>query len=705
MTSTIGNYEQLRRDDTFDQKEELKQVPLFLSKELPTPELDYQGVRMVPDLSKGNVVVRTALEAKVVDLCIQNPRKPGETSVRFQLHEAGDSGDGGKLFAGSAPLRFNDIYGFRVAGEYDPPYQLFNYNNLLADPYAHQFDFLPSPFSVVADISSLNRKDYRPKIDPSNRVIYEAHVGSETMGHPRIPRSLQGTYQGFVHPAHLEHLKSLGVNAIEFLPFQQFITEQEVGERGLQNEWGYNTLGFFAPHVKYSATGRPIPEIARMIDVLHRNGFQVYSDIVLNHTAEGGAAGPILHLKGLDNVGNYWLNKHGNYLDNTGCGNTLKNRRLMRDALRFWGVDMQVDGFRFDLASPIFLDRYEDGNYKHGGTHLDGSEVFYIDQAAANMMPHRDPELKKRNVITIVEPWGGIGGFALQAFSHERGVTFWNSHFRDRVRDFWRGELSIADYADVLTGTRQSLGLDVREFPEVQSLNFVTAHDGFSLHDLTAYNTKHNGAHRDEHCVINNREGNRDGTDDNHSWNRGIEGPSKDRTVIEERLKAAANMLLALCLADGTPMIRAGDQLFQTQHGNNNPFCHRIPLPWQMDDDQRYIFQLWQAGLNLRRTNDRLGAIEWLNHEGAYMQTHQWGDHSKNVVGMYRESKRVGQNVLYLVNGNHYEHVVQLPRERKFDGGFWQLINTGTKEVTMRHPISKRGQLVMSGLSTIILQR
>ncbi|WP_433894705.1 glycogen debranching protein GlgX [Streptomyces sp. CA-111067] len=483
-------------------------------------------------------------------------------------------------------------YGYRVGGRWDPwTGARWNPAKLLLDPYARAVDggftMVPEvyghvrqwPEQAVADTVRDNRDsapfvpkgvvvaddddwedDHRPKTPWSDSVIYELHVRGFTRAHPGIPPELRGTYAGLAHPAAIAHLTRLGVTAVELLPVHQFANEEHLERRGLTNYWGYNSIGYFAPHAGYSASGtrgEQVGEFKRMVRALHAAGIEVILDVVYNHTAEGGQGGPTLSLRGIDNRGYYRLGADPRgYTDYTGCGNTLsviqpQVLRLITDSLRYWVTEMGVDGFRFDLAAALARSLHD----------VDMLSPFLAVIA-------QDPVL--RRVKLIAEPWDvGSGGYQVGAFPPL--WTEWNDKYRDTVRDFWRG--ATGDVRDL--GYRLSGSSDLYDWGGRQpyaSVNFVTAHDGFTLRDLVSYNAKHNGP---------NGEDGRDGTGDNRSWNCGAEGDEEaGPEVTALRRRQLRNLLSTLLLSTGVPMLVAGDEMGRTQDGNNNAYCQDNPTSW-----------------------------------------------------------------------------------------------------------------------------
>jgi len=481
-------------------------------------------------------------------------------------------------------------YGYRVHGPYEPGRgHRFNPHKLLLDPYAKAVDgdirWDPALYGYeLDDPDRISRRDSArfmpkgvvvnpyfdwgndmlPRVPYHHTVIYEAHVKGLTMRHPGIPQELRGTYAAIGHPVMIDYLRKLGITAIELMPVHQYVDDHRLIERGLRNYWGYNTIGFFAPHQAYGAMGRlgqQVQEFRAMVKALHAAGIEVILDVVYNHTAEGNHLGPTLSFRGIDNAEYYRLNDEDPtfYVDYTGCGNSLNMRsphslQLIMDSLRYWVQEMHVDGFRFDLAATLAREFYE----------VDRLASFFE-------VVQQDPVVS--TVKLIAEPWDvGPGGYQVGNFPPL--WTEWNGRFRDTARDFWHGAPStLAEFASRLCGSADLYQDDGRR--PVASINFVTCHDGFTLTDLVSYNEKHNWA---------NTEDNRDGENHNRSWNCGVEGPTDDPEILALRARQRRNFLATLLLAQGVPMISHGDELGRTQRGNNNAYCQDSDLTW-MDWD------------------------------------------------------------------------------------------------------------------------
>ncbi len=547
--------------------------------------------RVGPDGVAGTNFALWAGGAEGVELCLFDGPGPSAAETRVPLTELTHEIWHG-FVPGVGPGRH---YGYRVHGRWDPwTGARWNPAKLLLDPYARAVDgdfTLPAevyghvrdwPDQHVADTVRDDRDsaphvpkgvvvaddtgggdewqdDRRPKTPWSDTVIYEMHVRGFTRRHPGVPEELRGTYAGLAHPSAIEHLTSLGVTAVELLPVHQFAHEDHLLRRGLVNYWGYNSIGYFAPHAAYAASGtagQQVGEFKRMVRALHAAGIEVILDVVYNHTAEAGELGPMLSLRGIDNRGYYRLPHDARrYADYTGCGNTLhvvrpQVLRLITDSLRYWVTEMGVDGFRFDLAAALARSMHD----------VDMLSPFLAVIA-------QDPVL--RRVKLIAEPWDvGDGGYQVGAFPPL--WTEWNDRYRDAVRDFWRGALpDVRDLGYRISGSSDLYAWGGRR--PYASVNFVTAHDGFTLRDLVSYHHKHNEA---------NGEGNRDGTHDNRSWNCGAEGESEDPAVDALRRRQLRNLLTTLLLSTGVPMLVAGDEMGRTQRGNNNAYCQDNGISW-----------------------------------------------------------------------------------------------------------------------------
>ena len=595
-------------------------------------------------------------------------------------------------------------YGYRVHGPYSPHEgHRFNASKLLIDPYAKAIEgvvdwsdselLLPYfadgsedadlerhdqddsdaiPKSIVIDDAFIWEGDRPPRIPFSETVIYETHVKGFTMNHPDVREDLRGTYAGLASDPAVAYLRELGVTAVELLPVHHIADESFLYERGLKNYWGYSTIGYLAPHSEYAATGRrgeQVREFKGMVKALHRAGIEVILDVVYNHTAEGNHLGPMLSFKGVDNRSYYRLmpDDPRYYMDFTGTGNSLNPvhpsvLRLIMDSLRYWVTECHVDGFRFDLASALAREFYD----------VDRLSAFFD-------VIHQDPVLSQ--VKLIAEPWDvGPGGYQVGNFP----VLWseWNGIYRDTVRDFWRAQTSAGQFAERLAGSADLYQADGRD--PFASINFITAHDGFTLSDLVSYNEKHNEA---------NLEDNRDGSDDNRSWNHGVEGPTDDPAINALRARQQRNFLTTLMLSQGTPMLLGGDEFGRTQHGNNNAWCQDSEISWyswQQTPEADAMRRFTQRLIRLRREHpvfrrqtflhgrqlkgSGLADVWWFRTDGRKMTRANWqGD--EHVLGMFLNGREIrtpgpyGEDVeddsfMLLFNAHDEDCMFTLPRRR-----------------------------------------
>jgi isoamylase len=550
------------------------------------------------------------------------------------------------------------LYGFRLDGPWDPGAgQVFNPDKLLLDPYARAIDGSLVPHSSLAAARpSLARNpgdsspyvprsvvvgpdtfdwggDQRLDIPWGRTVIYEAHVKGLTWLHPAVPEHQRGTFSGVAHPAVVDYLRDLGVTSIELLPVHHFLTEPWLTDRGTVNYWGYNSIGFFAPHAGYSSSGsrgEQVAEFKQMVKDLHAAGIEVILDVVYNHTAEGATTGPALCFRGYDEGSYYRHDGSGRYVDLTGCGNTVNASepqvlQLVMDSLRYWVSEMHVDGFRFDLASAL-------ARGPQGNVNLRAPFLTAI---------HQDPVL--RGVKIIAEPWDATSqGYLVGRFPPP--WCEWNDKYRDGVRDFWRGQSGgVRELASRFSGSSDLYADDGRS--PFSSVNYVTAHDGFTLRDLVSYDDKHNSA---------NGEDNRDGSNANHSWNCGAEGETDDPRIRTLRQRQAANLLATVLLSTGVPMLTAGDERGRTQRGNNNAFCQDNDVSWvswREDPDWSHLHDLTRRLLALRAAHpvlrrryffdgqpqDDSGGkdITWLTAAGGEMTEADWQDRSTATLGIF----------------------------------------------------------------------
>jgi len=620
------------------------------------------------------------------------------------------------------------LYGYRVHGPYEPERGLrFNPAKLSIDPYAKaltgQVDWNAPVFGYelgnpdgdlkkddqdsgaavpkgVVVSSFFDWENDRPPLIPlHDSVIYEVHVKGISAAHPGIPEAIRGTYAGLAHPAILEHLKSLGITAVELMPVHAFLDDKILLDRGLKNYWGYNSINFFAPEARYSSSGdrgEQIGEFKSMVRQLHRAGMEVILDVVYNHTAEGNHLGPSLSLKNVDNSTYYRLvnDQPRYYMDYTGTGNTLNVRhpqvlKLIMDSLRYWVTEMHVDGFRFDLAAALARELHE----------VDRLSAFFD-------IINQDPIISQ--VKLIAEPWDvGEGGYQVGNFPPVWAE--WNGRYRDAARRYWKGdEGQLADLGYRLTGSSDLYQRDGRH--PTASVNFITAHDGFTLQDLVSYNDKHNEA---------NQENNSDGTNDNQSWNHGAEGPTDDAGVLELRERQKRNLISTLLLSQGIPMICGGDEIGRTQRGNNNAYCQDNDLSWydwNLDDARKAFLEFTRAMINLRKSHPNLHRrkffqdrridpeapdrevdgkteidIQWLRTDGQEMTQEEWHTGWVRCIGLKLNGQTLDDvnaagelirddTFLILLNPHHEPVRFTLPPPR--EGTAWEmLVDTGCKAV------------------------
>ncbi|MBD8044033.1 glycogen debranching protein GlgX [Arthrobacter sp. Sa2BUA2] len=631
-------------------------------------------------------------------------------------------------------------YGYRVDGPNDPGQgNRCNPNKLLLDPYAKavsgQIDWDQSLFGYnFGDEDSRNDEDSaphmmkgvvinpffdwdgdrRPRTMYHQSVIYEAHVKGLTELHPEVPEEQRGTYAGIAHPAVIAHLQKLGVTALELMPVHQFVNDSTLQEKGLSNYWGYNTIGFFAPQNTYGATGengQQVQEFKAMVKALHLAGIEVILDVVYNHTAEGNHLGPTLSFRGIDNAAYYRLMEDDKryYMDYTGTGNSLNVRnphslQLIMDSLRYWVTEMHVDGFRFDLASALAREFYD----------VDRLSSFFE-------LVQQDPVVSQ--VKLIAEPWDiGPGGYQVGNFPPQ--WTEWNGKYRDTVRDFWRGEPStLGEFASRITGSADLYETSGRR--PVASINFVTAHDGFTLQDLVSYNEKHNEA---------NGEDNNDGESHNRSWNCGVEGRTDDPLVLSLRARQQRNFLATLLLSQGVPMIAHGDELGRTQKGNNNTYAQDSELSWiNWDQMDAPLMEFASAVSKLRAEHptfrrrrffdgrpvargegDALPDIVWLNEDGSPMQPEDWDTQLGRSLGVFLNGQgipgndRRGQpitdlNFLLYFNADDDPVTVTLPSQEH--GELWDQVIDTAGEYADSEPVAADNKISVAAKSMVVLRQ
>ncbi|MCA2214803.1 glycogen debranching protein GlgX [Jidongwangia harbinensis] len=666
--------------------------------------------------------------AEAVELCLFDT---SGNERKVQLHEQ-DAFVWHAYLPGVEP---GQRYGYRVYGPYEPSRGLrCNPHKLLLDPYARavdsDIDWHPSLYAYdfanpdqMSDLDSAPHmakgvvvnpyfdwgNDRRPDIPYHHSVIYETHVKGLTERHPEVPKDMRGTYAAIGHPAIIEHLKSLGVTAVELMPVHQFVHDNRLVDLGLRNYWGYNTLGFFAPYHGYSAMGslgQQTQEFRGMVKALHAAGMEVILDVVYNHTAEGNHLGPTMSLKGIDNRTYYRLvdDQPQFYMDYTGTGNSLNVRspqslQLIMDSLRYWVTEMHVDGFRFDLASTLAREFYD----------VDRLSTFFE-------VVQQDPVVGQ--VKLIAEPWDvGPGGYQVGNFPPN--WTEWNGKYRDTVRDFWRGEpATLAEFASRITGSADLYQDDGRK--PFHSINFVTAHDGFTLNDLVSYNDKHNEANGEE---------NRDGESHNRSWNCGVEGPADDAGVLALRARQRRNFFATLMLSQGVPMISHGDEMGRTQGGNNNAYCQDNEISWidwDNADEQllefarkvtafRHRHQVFQrrrffTGLPVtaRGGGDPLPDLEWFTPDGRPMAGDDWGNDFGRAVALFvngegiRERGQYGQRHVdssFLLFFNAHDAPLEFATPPTEYGEKWE------KVIDTADPVEDGPTIVEAGSKVIVPDR
>ncbi|GIG29980.1 glycogen debranching protein GlgX [Cellulomonas marina] len=672
--------------------------------------------------------------AERVELCLLHA---DGTEERVDLREVD-----GFVWHGFLPsVQPGQRYGFRVHGPYDPAQgHRCDPTKLLLDPYAKavsgQIDGDPSLYSyqfgnpeerntddsaghtmmsVVVNPYFDWGHDRPPQHEYHESVIYEAHVKGLTKLHPAVPEELRGTYAGLAHPAIIEHLSNLGVTAIELMPVHQFVNDPHLQEKGLSNYWGYNTIGFFAPHNAYAAyghEGQQVQEFKSMVKALHEADIEVILDVVYNHTAEGNHMGPTLSMRGIDNASYYRLvdEDRSHYFDTTGTGNSLLMRsphvlQLIMDSLRYWVNDMHVDGFRFDLAATLARQFHE----------VDRLSAFFD-------IVQQDPAISQ--VKLIAEPWDlGDGGYQVGGFPPL--WSEWNGKYRDSMRDFWRGEPStLGEFASRLSGSSDLYEHTGRR--PIASVNFVIAHDGFTLNDLVSYNEKHNEA---------NGEDNNDGESHNRSWNCGAEGPTDDPGILALRGRQRKNFLATLLLSQGVPMIAHGDELGRTQNGNNNVYCQDDKISWvdwDLDAGNTDLLEFTQRIVALRRKHpvlrrrrffagapehggeSELKDIAWLKPSGEHMSDEDWSEGLARSVTVFLNGEAIaepdgrGQEItddsfLLLFNANPDEVEFTLPPAEY--GERWTVLEDTDSNLEQGQGVDAGNTVSLTGRSLVLMTR
>jgi glycogen operon protein len=677
----------------------------------PADSLRNLGVRAT---SNGGELRVWSQHAEAIELCIFD-----HTDPNWIVRTVAMVRDSHNVWVGrSRTLTAGRRYGIRVSGPAGPTHA-FHPEKTLIDPYARglarvgpdqwQATMVDGDFDWAGAV--------KPNIPMDHTVVYEAHVRGLSKLNPAMPVELRGTYAGLAHESTIQYLKNLGVTTVELLPVQSFVSEQRLIKQGLTNYWGYNTLNFFTPHADYATQTAQsegpeavLREFKGMVKLLHEAGLEVILDVVYNHTAEEGPAGPVTSLRGIDNATYYRQNALGHYIDVTGCGNTVNfghdvPMRLVLDSLRYWANEVQVDGFRFDLAATLGRDE----------------NVHYTPDHPLLTAIRDDPELA--GVKLIAEPWDvGMGGW--QTGNFPSGWTEWNDRYRDRMRSFWLTDIAavredstsdsgIGRFASRLAGSGNTFPV---ERGPLASLNFITAHDGFTMADLTAYNVKHN---------VGNGEANRDGTDGNNSFNHGVEGPTRDVTVLRTRRRAMRNLLGTLLLSAGVPMLTAGDEFGRSQRGNNNAYCHGSELTWldwNFDDWQQDLHRVTRRLLALRRENPALRPVrfgrvgqttpsasqmDWYNAAGASMSETDWNSPRERTLQYLAASTpehEAFNRVLLIVHGLEAATEVTLPLHAGVSGYtvLWDSSHDDIREVQSSHRPGDR--LTMGGTSMLLLR-
>ena len=677
--------------------------------------------------------------ATKVELCLLDGADGNREVARIPLTEQTD-----QVWHIYLPeVRPGQRYGYRVHGPYEPANgHRFNPAKLLLDPYAKAIDgtirwsdalfgypighpdadlarddrdsAANIPKCVVID-PAFTWGDDRPLRIPWNEtMIYEVHVKGFTARHPEVPRALRGTFAGLACPAAIEHLRSLGITAVELLPIHQFVADKHLVERGLTNYWGYNSIGFFAPDVRFASDGvlgQQVNEFRTMVKTLHQAGIEVILDVVYNHTGEGNHLGPTICFRGVDNASYYRLvaDDRRYYTDYTGCGNTLnmthpRTLQLIMDSLRYWVLEMHVDGFRFDLAAALARELHE----------VDRLGAFFD-------IIHQDPVISQ--VKLIAEPWDlGEGGYQVGNFP----VLWaeWNGEYRDTVRRYWKGdEGQIPAMGYRLTGSSDLYGKGGRR--PYASINFVTAHDGFTLADLMSYNSKHNERNGEE---------NRDGTDNNLSWNCGTEGSTDDPTILSVRERRKRSFLATLLLSQGVPMLSGGDEIGRTQEGNNNAYCQDNEISWfdwRLDKRRRDLLAFTRSLIQVRREHPVLRRrqffygrriqgsevkdLAWFRPDGREMTEENWQDPLARCIGLRLAGDAIDEvdaqgepitddTLLILLNAHHEPLAFTLPAHRP--GVKWELIlDTRTAEGRRLHRPMRGGEVYnLEGRCVAVLQ-
>jgi len=670
--------------------------------------------------------------AERVELCLFDD---AGTETRVELTEV----DGYIWHAYLPTVQAGQRYGYRVHGPWDPEKGCrYDASKLLLDPYAKatsgEIDWDPSLFSYRFDAPDERNEDdsashmmlgvvinpffdwsgeTAPRIPYNDTVVYEAHVKGMTELHPDVPEEQRGTYAGLAHPSVIEHLQKLGITTLELMPVHQFVNDSTLVDKGLSNYWGYNTIGFFAPHAGYSSTGdhgQQVLEFKSMVRAYHEAGIEVILDVVYNHTAEGNHMGPTLSFRGIDNAAYYRLVEDdlAHYFDTTGTGNSFNVRhphslQLIMDSLRYWVTEMHVDGFRFDLAATLAREFYE----------VDKLATFFE-------LVQQDPVVSQ--VKLIAEPWDiGEGGYQVGGFPPQ--WSEWNGAYRDTVRDFWRGEpATVGEFVSRLSGSPDLYETSGRR--PVASINFVTAHDGFTLRDLVSYNEKHNDA---------NGEDNNDGESHNRSWNGGVEGETDDPAVLEIRSRQQRNFITTLFLSQGVPMLLHGDELGRTQQGNNNTYAQDNELSWvdwANADEQLAAFTARVSALRAehpvfrrrrfftgrpvrRGAGEPLLDVEWMSTDATAMTQEDWESGYVKSIGMFlngqgiRARDRRGQpieDVNFLLYFNAHDEGVDFELPSDEYGARWEVVVDTTTADEPDLELEAGATFTVTGRSVLVLR-
>ncbi|WP_033411617.1 glycogen debranching protein GlgX [Segetibacter koreensis] len=672
-----------------------------------------------------------------IELCLFDSNESGEETAKIELTERTH-----QIWHVYVPdLKPGQLYGYRVHGPYDPQNgHRFNPFKLLIDPYAKAIagtiEWHDSLFGYIlgandADLTfnRINSAQFVPKcvvIDPNfdwegdkppktsyhKSIIYETHIKGFTQTHPEIPDEIKGTYAALAHPVTIKYLTDLGITALELMPVHHFIRDRHLAERNLANYWGYNSIGFFAPDIRYSkggGHGEQVSEFKTMVKELHKAGIEVILDVVYNHTGEGNHLGPTICFRGIDNASYYRLTDDRRYcMDYTGTGNTLNAMmpnvlRLIMDSLRYWILEMHVDGFRFDLASTL------------------ARELHAVDRLGSFFdIIHQDPVISQ--VKLIAEPWDiGEGGYQVGKFPP--GWAEWNGKYRDCLRDYWRGaESMLGEFAQRFTGSPDLYQNDYRK--PTASINFITAHDGFTLHDLVSYNEKHN---------MENGENNNDGESHNRSWNCGVEGPTDDPDIIALRNQQKRNFLTTLFLSQGVPMIVAGDELGRTQMGNNNAYCQDNEISWlDWENADEDLLAFTQKLIHFRKNHpvfrrrgwfqgepvfhSGLEDIAWFLPKGTEMTEENWRHDFAKSLGVFlngygiRSKGPKGEHIIddsfYVIFNAYHDELEYILPEKKYGKQWTKILDTYENTVNkIEGRYSAKDPIIVQGRSIVLLKQ